>query len=99
MESELCKKCGTLYDDPSEGFYWEKRKHGWRKPCKKCIAKYNKTPEQKKKRNAANRRYIETDKGQEAMQRSMANRMKRFHTGESVEPVERIIKKAKRRGR
>lgn len=96
MEPELCKKCGELYDDPAEGFYWEKRKHGWRKPCKKCISKYNKTPEQKEKRYAANERYKQTEAGQESMKRSQANRMKKYSIGESIEPVRDIVKKPKR---
>jgi len=78
MQPETCRKCGTKYKDPAEGFYWEKRKHGWRKPCKKCIAKYNRTPEQRKKRNEINQRYQKTERGKEAAQRSQAFRQKRY---------------------
>ena len=78
MQGETCKKCGTFYEDPAEGFYWEERKHGWRKPCKKCIAEYNKTPKMKKVRDAINKKYKKTEKGQEAIKRSQANRMKRY---------------------
>jgi hypothetical protein len=78
MQGETCKKCGTFYEDPAEGFYWEERKHGWRKPCKKCIAEYNKTPKQRKKRYQANLRYLKTERGQEASQRSNANKLKKY---------------------
>lgn len=45
-----CAKCGQTYDKPSEAFYWEPRKNNYRKPCKKCLSEYNKTPGQKKRR-------------------------------------------------
>lgn len=78
MEPETCKKCGTTYENPAEGFYWEKRKHGWRKPCKKCIAKYNQQEKQKKKRYAANQKYRKTEKGKESIARAHANKMKKY---------------------
>lgn len=78
MKGETCKKCGTYYEDPSEGFYWEERKYGWRKPCKKCIAAYNKRPDQKKKRYKANERYRKTEKGKEAEKRAKENQAKRY---------------------
>ena len=78
MKGETCKKCGTYYDDPSEGFYWETRKHGWRKPCKKCIATYNKRPDQKKKRNEANIRYRTTEKGKHTLKKIKDNQTKKY---------------------
>jgi len=57
MDSVTCKKCGVKYDDPSEGFYWETRKCGWRKPCKTCISDYNKSPKRYKKKLKYNREF------------------------------------------
>lgn len=75
---ETCKKCGTYYEDPSDGFYWEERKGYWRKPCKKCIARYNKRADQKTQRYAANEKYKQTEKGHESIERSkQAGQLKR----------------------
>lgn len=79
MESETCNKCGTEYPDPEEGFYWEDRKGGWRRPCKQCIKDYNNQPEQKAKRLAARKRYAQTLKGREAIKRTNANRMRKYY--------------------
>ena len=79
MEGEICKKCGVFYQDPSEGFYWEKRKDGWRKPCKVCIKNYNDLPKQKRNRLKAHKRYRKTDKGKLATKAAQATRMKRYY--------------------
>jgi hypothetical protein len=64
-----CLKCGQTYDKPSEAFYWEPRKNNYRKPCKKCLGKYNKTPEQKKRRYEYLKKYRENLKKQTSMRR------------------------------
>jgi hydrogenase maturation factor HypF (carbamoyltransferase family) len=53
----LCHRCDTFYENPDEAFYWEERVGNYRRPCKKCIAEYNKQPDQYRKRQAANKRY------------------------------------------
>jgi len=50
-EKEYCRKCETWYEKPfEEHFYWETRQGWWRKPCKKCISKYNKEQREKNKK-------------------------------------------------
>lgn len=77
MQGELCKKCGTFYEDPEKGFYWEARKGHWRKPCKQCISEYNKKPSQRKKRIERQKKYLQTEKGREAQKRGRANQEKK----------------------
>ena len=90
----LCKKCNTFYEDPEEGFYWEDRVGNYRRPCKECIAEYNKQPEQYEKRLAANKRYQQSKKGQESEKRS---RIKRRKKKPEREEATRQIKRRKKR--
>jgi hypothetical protein len=77
--NEKCAKCGRVYTDPEEGFYWEDRNGRWRKPCKICISEYNKTPDQHRKRLANNKKYLKTEKGKKAQARSKKKRMERYY--------------------
>lgn len=64
FEIEYCRKCDTLYlGKMSDFFYFETRSGNWRKPCKKCLSDYNKTPAARATRYAVNRRYKQTEKG------------------------------------
>lgn len=80
MEGETCNKCGKYWEDPSEGFYWEERKGGWRTPCKQCIKEYNNSPRQRKKRLKARKKYNKTEKGKAAAKKAYERRLRRYYS-------------------
>lgn len=75
--SLLCHKCGVLWEDADKAFYFDKRIGYYRRPCKKCISRYNKRPDQHEKRMAINARYFKTEKGREATRRYVNKRNKK----------------------
>jgi hypothetical protein len=57
-----CNKCGRVYDNPDEGFYWETRHGFYRRPCKKCIRDYNAGKGQRSRRIKYQREYYRRKK-------------------------------------
>ena len=70
MDEPICRKCGESFSSMEEGFYWNRNRVCWKRPCKKCLADYNKRPDQREVRKQANRRYKKTDKGRRAEKRA-----------------------------
>lgn len=78
----ICRKCGEEYTSMEEGFYWNSGRVCWKRPCKQCLARYNRREDQHKMRLKANRRYKKTDKGKEADKRAKKKWLRRKKNGE-----------------
>lgn len=77
----VCGKCGREYDTMGEGFYWDKTRVTWRRPCKKCIRDYNNREDQYAMRLQSNSRYRKTAKGKAALRRAKERQKRREKDG------------------